>query len=211
MLAERRLRRRSRRGADVSRRLIGNRQAGLPEGDQVAGQVAAVHRGDVRGLEHAQIAEVVPVVEVPAEALEPVERSHRELEAAHHVLDGDEPQIVGAHGGEQLEPDVGGGRPHRHDGRGIDLDVIGREPVRLRRHHPVEERPVELRVAHGSCAVVRRQAPLAPDGGRAQRVGDGRRRHPESDEGKNADRERPSTRPRIGSRQLDREDDAEYA
>src|SRR5688500_17278613 len=47
--------------------------AGLLEGKQMSGEVAAVHSGDVRRLEHPQVAEVVPVVEVasvPAHALQ---------------------------------------------------------------------------------------------------------------------------------------------
>ena len=39
--------------ARVEHRLVDQREAGLPQRDQVAGQVAAVHRGDVRRLEHA--------------------------------------------------------------------------------------------------------------------------------------------------------------
>ena len=43
--------------------------AGVGEGDQVAGEVAAVDRRDVARLERPQVARVVPVVEVAAEAL----------------------------------------------------------------------------------------------------------------------------------------------
>ena len=43
--------------------------AGVGERDQVAGQVAAVDGGDIPRIERAQIAGVVPVVEMPAEPL----------------------------------------------------------------------------------------------------------------------------------------------
>ena len=56
------------------------REAGLPQRDEVAGEVAAVHRGDVRRLEHAQVVQVVPVVEVAAEAAHPLQRAERQLE-----------------------------------------------------------------------------------------------------------------------------------
>ena len=50
-------------------------QAGLLQRDQVSGEVSAVHRRDVRWIEHAQIVEVVPVEEVAAKATQALHRA----------------------------------------------------------------------------------------------------------------------------------------
>ena len=54
--------------------------AGIGERDQVAGQVAAVDRGDILRIERAQIARVVPVVEMPAEPVEAAHGGQRRLQ-----------------------------------------------------------------------------------------------------------------------------------
>ena len=58
----------ARRGA-ASRAAIAPLPAGVGERDQMAGQIAAVDRGDIARLERPQIARVVPVVEMAAEPL----------------------------------------------------------------------------------------------------------------------------------------------
>ena len=64
----------------VGDRLVEHPEARLAERDQVAGEVAAVHRRDVGRLQHAEIAQIVPVVEVAAEAPHPLERPKGELQ-----------------------------------------------------------------------------------------------------------------------------------
>ena len=60
-------------------------------------------------------------------------------------------------------------------GAGILLEVVGREPVGLLGDEPVEEAPVQQRVAHApAAAAAARQPPLAAHGGRAERVRDRR-------------------------------------
>ena len=75
--ARRRARARSARPRSGRRRVA--RQA-CRSAMQMPGQVAAVHGRDVRRLEHAQVPQVVPVVEVAAEAPHPLERPEHELE-----------------------------------------------------------------------------------------------------------------------------------
>src|SRR5437764_915432 len=52
----------------VVHRRVGDRETSLRERDQMPREIPRVHRGDVRRVEHAQIAEIVPVEEVAADA-----------------------------------------------------------------------------------------------------------------------------------------------
>src|SRR6185369_2151892 len=76
-------------------------QAGLLQGDQVAGEVAAVHRRDVAGLERAKVSRVVPVVEVTPMALEAQDGGERGLEAVEHLVGPDPPEVVRGDGREK--------------------------------------------------------------------------------------------------------------
>ncbi len=83
-------------------------EARLPQSDEVTGEIPAVDRGDVRRLQYAQVARVVPVVEVTSESRQPVERSEHRFEATRHLLDRDEVEVAGTHRRQELEADVGG-------------------------------------------------------------------------------------------------------
>ena len=93
--------RRSRRRSRPARRSTGSgwsiiwRQA-LDSGEQVAGEVAAVDRRHVLGLEPLQVARVVPVVEVAAEPFEPTDRRQRRLEPLDHLERADPAEVAGA-------------------------------------------------------------------------------------------------------------------
>ena len=158
-------------------RVVGDRQARLPQRDQVAGQVAAVHRGDVRRLEHAQVVQVVPVVEVSAEAPHPLERAERQLQPSRISSTVMKPRSHALDRREQLEADVGRRRAHRDDRRRILLEVVRREPVRLGGDEAVEEAPVEERVAQRAASArrpaIRRSRARPP--GALERVRDRRR------------------------------------
>ena len=109
-------------------------EAGLPQRDEVPGEVAAVHRRDVGRLEHAQVAEVVPVVEVPPEAPHAARASGRRAPAGGVISSsGDEAEVPRAHRRQELQADVGRRRAHRHHRLGLRLEVVRREPVGLRR------------------------------------------------------------------------------
>ena len=54
--------------------------AGVAEHDQMTSEIAAVHRGDIFRLQRTQVARVVPVVEMPAETLEPIHGPERRLQ-----------------------------------------------------------------------------------------------------------------------------------
>ena len=106
-------------------------------------EVPTVHRGDVRRLEHRQGGHIVPVVEVTAISGHPVERPEGQFQPGRHLLEREDAQVVGAHRGQELEPDVGWGGPHRDHRRRILLKIVGRQPVGLRTHEAVEVSPVQ--------------------------------------------------------------------
>ena len=95
----------------------------------MAGEIPAVHRRYVPGVERTAVSRVVPVVEVAAEALEAGHRLERGLEPLDGV-DGPEPaKIVGGHGGQQIEPEVRRRRAVRHHRVRLFLEVVGRQGV----------------------------------------------------------------------------------
>ncbi len=112
----------------VRERLVrARRGSALPRARRCAGEVAAVHRGDVAGLQRAQSGRVVPVVEVAAEALEAAHRRQGGLEAVHHVEEAQPAEVPGGDHRQQVEADVGRRRAMRQDGPGILLEVVGRQ------------------------------------------------------------------------------------
>ncbi|MNF43877.1 hypothetical protein D3C84_249780 [compost metagenome] len=96
---------------------------------QVAGQVAAVHRRDIGRLQGEQAAGVVPVEEVTLET----------GQTLHHGQGGFQPReggaapgpakIIGRQGGEQIEPHVGGGGAMGDDLLRTLLHVVRRQLV----------------------------------------------------------------------------------
>ncbi len=160
-------------GAPVEHRVVGDREARVPESDQVPGQVAAIDGRDVPGLEDPEVRQVVPVVEVSAETLHALERLEDTLQPLRHVLRGEEAEVVGAHGREELETDVGGRRAHRDGGGRVFLIVVRREPARPGGDEPVEEAPVEQRVPHRRRPAGVGESPLVTHGWSAERLGDG--------------------------------------
>ncbi|MNI14096.1 hypothetical protein D3C73_673470 [compost metagenome] len=96
---------------------------------QVAGQVAAVHRRDIGRLQGEQAAGIVPVEEVTLET----------GQTLHHGQGGFQPleggaapgpaKIIGRQGGEQIEPHVGGGGAMGDDLLRTLLHVVRRQLV----------------------------------------------------------------------------------
>jgi hypothetical protein len=105
--------------------------------------------------------QVVPVEEVAAEALHPLERGEGELQAARHLAGGDEAEVVGAHDRQEVEADVGRGGAHRDHRRGSSWKLSGDEPVRLRADEAVEVAPVQQREPRGPVPVRAAELPLA--------------------------------------------------
>ena len=147
-------------------------------------EVSAVHRRHVSRLERAEVLRVVPVVEVAAEALEAVHGLERGLEALDGV-DGPEPaEIPGGDGREQVEPEVRGRGPVRHDRLRILLEVVGRQRVVRGTDERREEPPRSSRDQPEGARVPGRQRP-GPRGAPRQADPSSRqgRRCPEQQEG----------------------------
>jgi hypothetical protein len=151
----------------VRDRMIPPFPAGIRQRDEVPGQIAAVDRGYVAGIERPQIPRVVPIEQVPAEALELAHGRERRLQASDR-RDGPAPaEIAGAHRRQQIKADIGGRGPMRqHRGR-VLLEIVRRQHVVRRGHESLEEAPGAPRrqpqdagvaVGHRQAARPRRRA-----------------------------------------------------
>ena len=99
--------------------------AGMRERDEMAGEVSAVDRRDVLRFERSAVRGVIPVVEVPAKALETVHRVQCGFETLDRI-DGAEPaEIPGRHRRQHIQSDVGGRCAMRHDRARRFLKVVG--------------------------------------------------------------------------------------
>jgi hypothetical protein len=107
----------------------------------VPGQVAAVHGGDIQGVQRPQGARVIPVDEVAADALQAGHGLQRRLESLRRVLDPDPPEIVGNGDAQEIEPDICGRGAMRADWFGVFLEVVLGQGVILRVHEGLEESP----------------------------------------------------------------------
>ena len=113
--------------------------------DEMSGEIAGVHRRDVRRIEDAQVGEIVPVHQVPAHLRHLLHRIERVLEPFEHHVGRDEAEVVRRDGREELEADVGGRRPRRDHRLRRLLEVVRHEPVRGRPGERLHVVPVQLR------------------------------------------------------------------
>ena len=96
---------------------------------QMPGQIAAVDRGYIGRVQHPQIAGVIPVIEMPAK---PGHRAHsvqRLFKPVQSVGLADPAHVMCCHGGQQIQPDIGGrGAPGQSGARGF-LKVVGGQEI----------------------------------------------------------------------------------
>ena len=142
--------------------------AGIGEDDKVPGQIAAVDRRNIVRFEHAQVACVVPIVEMPAKAREPGHGGQRFLEALDGVTRSDPAEVAGAGDRQQVHADIGGRSPAGQDRVRGFLEIVRREHVVGRRHRGFEKSPGPPRDLPQHAAFVRRNL-RAVEAGRAQR------------------------------------------
>ncbi|KAF5056937.1 hypothetical protein DSECCO2_362090 [anaerobic digester metagenome] len=115
-------------------------QAGL-QGQEMPGQVPAVHGGDVARRQRGQGQGVVPVVEM---AFIPFQRAHgaQRLHGAVEERAGrDEPEVAGGEVRQQRKAHVGRRGAVRNHGGGVLLEVVGGEPLVLGADECFEEGP----------------------------------------------------------------------
>ncbi len=101
----------------------------LLQGPQGPEQVPAVHRGDVPGMEGFQRLQVVPVQQMAAVSLQPVQRLERPAEPVDQFVGGEVAEIPGRQRAEETQTDVGRAGPHGQLVAGRLLIVVGREPM----------------------------------------------------------------------------------
>ena len=81
---------------------------GVGQCDQMRREIATVHRGDVARIQRPQILGVVPVIEMPAEALESLQRRERRLEPLDSLDRASPAEIASADCRQQVDADIGG-------------------------------------------------------------------------------------------------------
>ena len=137
--------------------LVDHVPTGVPQRDQMSGEISAVDRGHVFRVERTTVFRVVPVVEVATEVLEPGHRSQRGLESLHGVHEAKPAEITSGHGGQQIQPEIRGRRAVRDDQAGIFLDVVGRQAAVFGTHERREELPRSSRDHPERSGVLGRQ------------------------------------------------------
>ena len=161
------------------RQLVGQQAQAGAQCQQVAGQVAAVDRGDVGRQQGLQGLRVVPVEEVALVALQPVHGVQRRPRTLDQLVQRDVAEVVGRQAGQQRQSDVGGRGAAGNAFDRMFLHVVGRQEVVGRADEGLEKGPgaaaqqaQELRL----LGVQRRQGPLQRP---ADPPDDQRRRQPQ--------------------------------
>jgi hypothetical protein len=95
-----------------------------PHREQAGGKVTAVNRRDVLRVERKQRAGVVPVVEMPSEALQLAHRPERVLGAAQQLPGGDVAEVMSDEICQQRHAHVRGGGARCDHGSRILLIVV---------------------------------------------------------------------------------------
>ncbi|MDT4803918.1 hypothetical protein FQZ97_366840 [compost metagenome] len=166
----------------VDRRGVRQRQQAGAQGEQQPGQVAAVHRRHVVRRQGLQGLRVVPVVEVPAMALQPGHAGQRAVEAFQQAPGAQVAEVVGGQVREQRHAHVGRRGAVGDDGGGLLLQVVGWQPVVRRADMLVEERPGLARQPAQEAQLGGRRCERRPRRRPAEPPGDGRAGQPEQQE-----------------------------
>ncbi len=153
------------------------------QGQQHPGQVAAVHRGHIARWQGLQALGVVPVVEVPAIALQPAHAGEHPFQALQQPAAAQVAEVMGRQVRQQGQAQVGGGRAMGYPLLGLLLQVVRGQPVVLGADVLVEKGP-------GAAGQALQETPLARvgheghlAGGAAQPPGQGRAGQPGQQQG----------------------------
>src|SRR6266581_4431526 len=113
----------------------------LSQGDQVPGQIAAVHGGNIHGIQRPEVPGVVPVDEVATDAVQVRHGLERGFKPFRRVQNPDPAEIVGDRRAEQIEPQIRRRRAVGFGGLGVFLEVVRRKGMILLVHERLEEAP----------------------------------------------------------------------
>ena len=105
------------------------------------GEIAAVHRGHIPGLERMEFARVVPVVEVAVEQLQAAHGRQRGFQPLNGLHGAQPPEITRGNRGEKIQPHIGRRRAVGDDGFRLFLKIIGRKRVIRGTNKRLEEAP----------------------------------------------------------------------
>jgi len=103
--------------------------AGIGEGDQVAGEIAAVHGRDIGWFQRAHVLGGVPVEEVAAVSLQPAHAVQRRLHSLECLQRAGPAEITCGDGRKQIQAHVGGRGSARDDRLGLFLEIVRRQHV----------------------------------------------------------------------------------
>ena len=120
---------------------VGQRQAGLRDGQQVAAEVAAVDGGDVHRQQRLAARGVVPVEEVAPMALQAIDAVQGVLQPAEQLRRVDPAEFARASHAQQVQADVGRRGALRQHVMRRRLQVVWRQVTVGRRHAALEVAP----------------------------------------------------------------------
>ncbi len=171
-------------GARIERGSIQPLETRVFEGDEMAGEVPAVDRRDVPGLERGEPPRVVPVVQVAAILFEPLDRAEGGLESLEHLDRADPGEVARRDRREKPEPDVGRGSAVGDDRLRFLLKVVGRKVIVFGRHEGLEEtKRAARREPEDALLSLRERLRLCRRRRQARLPGDPGRDDPEDEEG----------------------------
>ncbi len=125
----------------LEHRFVDQRQQARAQGQQVPGEVAAVHRRDVQRRQRLQALRVVPVVEMTAVARQLLHGHQRVAGAVEQAVDAEETEVEPGQVRQQRHADVGRrGTVGDHRARAL-LQIVRRQPVVGGADVGLEERP----------------------------------------------------------------------
>ncbi len=123
------------------RHFVGEHQEPAAQGEQVAREIAAVHRRHVGRAQRSQRLRVVPIEPMALVLVHPVHGVERRRRALDHLPVGDVAEVSRREVGQQRQADVGGRGSMRHAFDRMLLHVVRRQEVVFTRHVGLEECP----------------------------------------------------------------------
>ena len=115
------------------------------EDHQVRGEVSTVHGGDVVRQHRLECPGVVPVEEMAAKPLHPLQRGQGVADALQQLVLGAVPEVVRGKIRKQRHSDIGWAGARRERRCRALLEIVWRKPVFLRRHEHLEIPPGSAR------------------------------------------------------------------
>ena len=114
---------------------------GIGQGEKVSCEITAIDRGDVARVERPQIPRVIPIIEMPAEALQFSHGRKGCFQSCHRIDCPSPSEVTRRDGRQEIKAHIGGRGAVRDDRIGIFLKIIRRKHVVLGRDESLEVTP----------------------------------------------------------------------